>query len=634
MLKPARDILGAIIYLTCTAASLMGAFLLRFDYVIPARETPVALAGLYVFAPAKMVVFWAFRLHRKRWNAVSMHDLLRLLLANVCASMLATACTIFVVGPSFSRSVYAIDFVICLVLTGGMQCAMRLYRESIAGIFRQGKPGRKNILVYGAGSAGAMLAREVRQNPTVAYRIVGFIDDDPSKIGGTVLGGHRVLGAGRDVPRIVAHQRRRGTAIDQIVIAMPSAGGSAMREALANCRSAGIPSKTIPGLSELLEHQVLTRQIRDISVIDLLGRQPVSLDEAAIAKEITDKSVMVTGGGGSIGSELCRQIARFHPRTLVVLDQAESTLFFFERELRSQFPSIEIAAQIGDIRNQERIREILDRHSVDAVFHAAAYKHVPMMERSIIDAVENNVLGTLNVASAALQAGCSRFLMISSDKAVNPASIMGLTKRVAEVMVSTMPFDRSAGTRFISVRFGNVLGSNGSVVPIFQQQIAAGGPVTITHPEMRRYFMTIPEAVQLVLQAYSMGRGSEIFVLDMGEPIRILDLARNMIRLAGLEPEKDIEIRFTGLRPGEKLFEELRLNGENILATYHEKIKIFQSPGPSREYMKQWVGELRAVMRMRESRAVLAHLAKLVPEYRAISKDASESKALAAAIGD
>jgi FlaA1/EpsC-like NDP-sugar epimerase len=306
----------------------------------------------------------------------------------------------------------------------------------------------------------------------------------------------------------------------------------------------------------------------------------------------------------------------------VIFDQAETAAFFFERELRSRFPDLDIQTEVGDICHKNRVSDVMAGHQVDAVFHAAAYKHVPMMEHNVLEAVENNIFGTLTVARVALEQRCSHFLMISSDKAVNPTSVMGLTKRVAEIVLSALPFDGDPSpTKFISVRFGNVLGSSGSVVPIFQQQIEAGGPVTVTHPDMRRYFMTIPEAVQLVLQAYSMGDGSEIFVLDMGEPVRIVNLARNMIRLAGFEPEVDIAIRFTGLRPGEKLFEELCLEGEHVVPTPHSKIRIFSSPPPEGRVLSEWLNELRILHgTRRDGHAVLAHLAKLVPEYQPKSK--------------
>jgi FlaA1/EpsC-like NDP-sugar epimerase len=370
-------------------------------------------------------------------------------------------------------------------------------------------------------------------------------------------------------------------------------------------------------MSELLSGKVLVKQIREVSVEDLLGREPVQLDEERIREAITGRTVMITGAGGSIGSELCRQVSRFDPAKLVAFEQSETDLFRIEMELSQKFPSLRLQAEIGDIRDYTRVEEVIQRHSVQAIFHAAAYKHVPLMERHTIEAVRNNVIGTHNLVMAAYRNRVSSFLMISSDKAVRPANIMGLTKRIAELVVSSMPALRGgAATRFVCVRFGNVLGSNGSVVPIFKAQIAAGGPVTVTHPDMRRYFMTIPEAVELVLQASTMGNGSEIFALDMGAPVRILDLARNMIRLSGHEPDEDIPIRFTGLRPGEKLFEELRTDGDDLRPTYHEKIMIFTGRRLAYSEMQRWITELKGALNDRNVSAVLAKMKELAPEYQ------------------
>ncbi len=458
------------------------------------------------------------------------------------------------------------------------------------------------------------MVREIRSNPGLAYRAVGFLDDDVKKRRAE-FAGVPVLGCGREAPLIVDRYKGTTARIQEIVIAMPSATGREMREALANCRAAGVPCKTMPGVAELLTGKVLSSQIREVSVNDLLGREPVELDETMIRSSIQGRSIMVTGGAGSIGSELCRQIASFGPSSLVIFERAESDLFRIHYELANRFPDIEVVPQIGDVREYHRVEDVIRQYKVQSIFHAAAYKHVPMMEAHVIEAVKNNISGTYNVVRAAYYNGVSDFLMISSDKAVNPTNIMGLTKRVAELIVSAMPVTAEGGaTKFVSVRFGNVLGSNGSVVPLFKEQIAAGGPVTVTHPEMRRYFMTIPEAVQLVLQASTMGKGSEIFVLDMGEPVRIVELARNMIRLSGKESE--IEIRFTGLRPGEKLFEELVLEGENIQPTYHEKIRIFRGPRKDRAHMENWVKEIERLAASSDESRVVAHMAGLVPEYQ------------------
>jgi FlaA1/EpsC-like NDP-sugar epimerase len=389
-----------------------------------------------------------------------------------------------------------------------------------------------------------------------------------------------------------------------------------MSEALANCRTTGVQCKTIPGLGELLSGKVRVSQIREIALEDLLGREPVNLEHERIRQSVIGRAVMVTGAGGSIGSELCRQLLQFEPKCLVALDQAESDLFKIEMELNGKSSSVKVCPVIGDIRDYERMEEVVRQYGVTAIYHAAAYKHVPMMEHNLIEAVTNNVIGLYNMVEAGYRNGVREFVMISSDKAVNPTNIMGLTKRVSELVVSSMPRSDQGATRFVSVRFGNVLGSNGSVVPIFKSQIASGGPVTVTHPDMRRYFMTIPEAVQLVLQASIMGQGSEVFVLDMGEPVRILDLARNMIRLTGHEPDVDIPIRFVGLRPGEKLYEELATESDQVQPTRHEKIMIFSGLTVQRDFMERWMAELRTLIAERNRAGILAHMCEIVPEYQ------------------
>jgi FlaA1/EpsC-like NDP-sugar epimerase len=591
----------------------MIAFLLRFDFSVLPENADLLKIVLLLAVVIKLPVFVAAGLHRGWWQYVGIGDVFRVLRANIVASILLGAAVYLLVGPRFPRSICVIDLLLCFFMTGGLRFTVRVYNELLAAELPASQP--KGILIYGAGLAGATLAREIRANKELNYKIIGFLDDDVPKRGAVIMEA-RVLGGGRDAAMVVDHYKQRSTNVEEIIIAMPSATGRQMREAVANCRSAGVPCKTVPGLSDLLEGKVLSAQIRDLSVTDLLGREPVHLQEGCIRSTTYGRSVLVTGAAGSIGSELCRQIADFEPRRLVILDQAESDLFRIDLELKRRFPDLRVIPQIGNIRDGRSIDSLLERYPADSIFHAAAYKHVPMMEGHPLAAAETNVLGTWNLVRAAQRHGTSSFLMISSDKAVNPVNIMGLTKRVAELVVgSCSAGSRVTETKFVSVRFGNVLGSNGSVVPLFQEQIASGGPVTVTHPEVRRYFMTTREAVQLVLQASTMGKESEVFVLDMGEPIRIVDLARNMIRLSGLEPDDDIEIRYTGLRPGEKLFEELALKGENILSTYHEKIKIFKGPSFDSARIKLWLLELEALLRSQNEQAVVEHLRVLVPEY-------------------
>jgi len=608
------------------------AFLLRFDFSIPDVVDSLVLQTMVVALALKLPVFFLARLHATSWRFAGILDLWRVLIANATASaVFTTSGLLWHSWSGFPRAVGLIDFLVCFVATGGAQFAVRAYSEGrSATLFRR---GAKAVLVYGAGAAGRMLLREIQSNPSLGYDVVGFVDDDRSLRGSTVMN-VPVLGVGRNVSAIVDRYSARSIKIEEIIVAMPSASARQTREAIANCRSAGAACKTVPRFGELLAGKVLSSQIRNINLVDLLGREPVRLDEGRIHQNLVGRSVLITGAAGSIGSELCRQTARFGPAKLILFDQAESPLYDIELELRTQFASLDIAPVLGDIRDARWVAEVIRQHRVDSIFHAAAYKHVPMMEAHVTEAVKTNVLGTWNLVLAASRHRVSSFVMISTDKAVNPSSVMGLTKRVAELIVQAQ-LSSDFGTRFASVRFGNVLGSSGSVVPLFQRQIAAGGPVTITHPEMRRYFMTIPEAVGLVLQAATMCEDSQIFVLDMGEPVRIMDLATNMISLAGLMPHEDVEIRISGLRPGEKLFEELRTEGENISSTYHEKIKIFSGTRLTRKQLEGWLSPLTTLIEARDPQAIVRHLSSLVPEYQPprATRAHAEEPALSAAAG-
>jgi FlaA1/EpsC-like NDP-sugar epimerase len=519
---------------------------------------------------------------------------------------------------------------ICFLLTGAARFAPQIYSEAIGNGYSTASG--KGILIYGAGVAGTMLVREIRNNPRLGYNLLGFLDDDLSKRDATLMG-VPVLGTGRDAAQIVELFGKGPSRVQEIVIAIPSVNASQMQEVLANCRAAGVSCKSIPSHSELISGKLRNTQTEVLSPDDLLGREPVQLNEDRIRPYVTGRCVLVTGAAGSIGSELCRQIARFGPAKLIAFDQAESELFKLDLEVRKNFPSLDLRIEVGDIRDLQRLRNLIGREAVSSLFHAAAYKHVPMMEAHVLEAVKNNIVETWNVVRAASENRVSDFLMISSDKAVRPTNVMGVTKRIAELIVSAISPDGSdRGTKFVSVRFGNVLGSNGSVVPIFQAQIAAGGPITVTHPEVRRYFMTIREAVQLILQASTMSNGGEIFVLDMGEPVRIADLARNMIELSGFVPGQDIEIRYVGLRPGGKLFEELITEGENILPTYHEKIKVFQGPPLTRDAIQAWIERLSCLIEQADEIGVIEHMKALVPEYQP-DKKWQDNRTVARAVG-
>jgi FlaA1/EpsC-like NDP-sugar epimerase len=604
-----RRLLRMIILGVVVIDAMAAAFLLRFEFAIPAEKVPVLWEGILLALLVKLPLFRALRLDRGGWYNLELSDLKAQFVGNFVATAAFTIAAYALIGPKFPRSVYCIDLLVNFLITSCILLAIRLYNE----------PGRpremanaKCVLIYGAGIAGRTLLRDIQSRPSIGYRVIGYLDDDRSKRGHE-FGGVPVLGRGREAAAIVSRLRARGIEIEEIVVAMPSIDARRMNEALANCRAAQVRCKTVPALVELLTGKVLA-QVRDVSCEDLLGREPVQLELERIRSMIAGECVMVTGGGGSIGSELCRQVARFEPATLVVFEQSESDLYRIHRELTENFPRLQVVPELGTIRSLERISEVIEEHRVDVIFHAAAYKHVPMMEIHPLEAAVNNVCGTCNVAEAAFAHNVRSFVMISSDKAVNPTNIMGLTKRVSELLVSSMPRPKKGmGTKFVSVRFGNVLGSNGSVVPLFREQIAKGGPVTVTHPEMQRYFMTIPEAVQLVLEAAPLGNGGEIFVLEMGEPVKIVDLAKNMIQLSGKDPA-EIEIRFTGIRPGEKLFEEISTNDEDMLPTPHPKIKIFAGPAPSRQEMILWMNELRRLLDEHDRDGTVRHLASLVPE--------------------
>jgi FlaA1/EpsC-like NDP-sugar epimerase len=606
----------AIRQLSIVATSFWIAYLLRFDFVIPSSERHIFYAGLLITVSVKMLFCLLTGLELERlWPYQGFSELVRLLTTNVAWSVVSSLSIYAILGHEFPRSVYCLDLLVCVVLSGGARFGARFYREVRTG-WKQA-PGQKKLLIYGAGVAGITLLREIRNNPALGFQVIGFLDDDPRKKGAK-LAGVPVLGSGDSAARVVENYKKRGEEIREIVVAMPSASGRHIRAAVANGRAAGVPCRIVPGLGELISGKLAVGAMREISVTDLLGREPVALDMESVRRAIFGRVVLVTGAAGSIGSELCNQLAQYMPDRLIAFDQAESQLFFLEAELRKKYPALSIVVEVGDIRHPLQVGQVIEEYKVDSVFHAAAYKHVPLMERQICEAVRNNVIGTWNLAQAAWRGGVSSFLLISTDKAVNPSSIMGLTKRVAELIVSAHRSSGARGTptRFVSVRFGNVLVSNGSVVPIFEKQIAAGGPVTVTHPDMCRYFMTVQEAVQLVLKAGTMGQGSEIFVLDMGTPVKIVDLARNMITLAGFVPNEDIEIAFTGPRPGEKIFEELSLADENTVPTTHPEIRVFKGRQITFHELNPWISELQHLLWRRDSAAIIAHMSTLVPEYR------------------
>ncbi|MDI6449817.1 polysaccharide biosynthesis protein [Anaerobaca lacustris] len=567
----------------------------------------------------KLPVFGLFKQYRPWWRYVSISDLLGILRAALVSTLIIVTIWFAVMLQipavrkalppgiaAVSQGVFMADLFGTILLPAGLRMLIRLYHEE----FRTTEGGLlKRFLIVGAGNAGEGLLREILRMRIVRYDVIGFIDDDPAKQG-TSIHGIAVLGTVDQLPRICRERN-----IEEIAIAMPSATHQQLRRVIQLCEGAKVRFRTVPSITDIASGKLRVSQIRDVDINDLLGRRAVQLDLDSIEAFARDKTILVTGAGGSIGSEMCRQICQFGPERLLLVEQAENALFYVERDLRKRFAAVTIEPIVCNITDRSRVEDIFDRYRPAVVIHAAAHKHVPLMELNAGEAVKNNIAGTQVVADASDRHGVARFVMISTDKAVNPTSIMGSSKRIAEMYVQDL--SRTSETHFVTVRFGNVLASEGSVVPIFRKQIAEGGPVTVTHPEMKRYFMTIPEASQLVLQAATMGKGGEIFVLDMGEPVKIVDLAKELITLSGFRPGQDIEIVFTGLRPGEKLFEELRIEGEDMQRTRHPKIRIWRNKPMDRDRLRAGIDHLVELARRpdAEPQAIVAAVKDLVPEY-------------------
>jgi len=581
------------------------AYLLRFNFDLPLSFKNELWSTLIWVIPLQCGVFWAFSLYRGVWRYASVADLRRILFAVIAATaLIPLVLGLFRVSVVVPRAVLIIDPLLLMLMMGGSRLLYRMWKENLLyGSFHlQGEP----VLVLGAGEAGVALSKDLARN--VEWHQVGFLDDDPSKQGCT-LNGIKVLGKLEELTFWVEK-----TGVQQVIIAIPSGSHQQRKRAIQLCNQAEVQALTLPSFDDLMSGKVAVSQLRAIELDDLLGRDPVVLDDAGLHGLLTAQVVMVTGAGGSIGSELCRQIARFTPSKLMLFEQSEFALYTLEQELRQTFPALNFVCLVGDVRDAERVAEVMANHQPRAVFHAAAYKHVPMMEQhNAWQAIRNNVLGTWTVARAAQQHNVAKFVMISTDKAVNPTNVMGASKRLAELVCQAL--QPSGSTRFVMVRFGNVLGSTGSVIPKFRAQIAQGGPITVTHPEITRYFMSIPEAAQLVLQAGLMGQGGEIFVLNMGEPVKILDLARNMIVLNGLVPEKDIEIKFTGLKPGEKMYEELFRAGDIRKDTGHSDI-FAAVPGEADSALsEEQLQGLKHLSTEPDIAQMLAKIKELVPAY-------------------
>jgi len=605
------------------SGSLLASHLVRFEFVMSQPEWLLFLKLLPFVLVIKIALFYYFDLYTGMWRYTSLADLVNI----IKAASVSTLLIIFVILFSrmrfmgVSRSVFLIDWCFTILFVSGFRMFIRLYFEhtgegkslfdSLKNLTRR-RIGNKNLVIIGAGDCGEIMYREIRDNALLSYNVIGFLDDNPNKFDRKIHG-VPVLGKINEIRPIA-----KKMAIDEALIAIPSANSKQMRRIVDFCKDSEIDYKTIPGLGELINGRITVNTIREVAYRDLLGRDVVKLDVAKIGAYLENQCVLVTGAGGSIGSELCRQIGRFRPQYILLYERAESPLYEIELELKQVFEkkNIKIIPLLADILDQGQLEETFEKYKPNVVFHAAAYKHVPMLEMQPWKAVDNNILGTLKLVSVANQYKTDRFVFVSTDKAVRATNVMGATKRLAEMVVQSQNGCHNSQTHFMTVRFGNVVGSAGSVVPLFKKQIAQGGPLTVTHPEVTRYFMTIPEACQLILQAGAMGKGGEIFLLDMGTPIKIADMARDLIRFSGFEPDIDIKIEFIGMRPGEKLHEELITEGEGILPTNHEKILVLQGIDCSLDTVRHQLKELKITAQQREIDAIKLKLKEFIPDYQ------------------
>lgn len=598
------------------------AYLIRFEFILHQTEIRQFILVIPWLIPLKLSVFFMFGLYKGMWRYTSVRDFWRLLQACLF-SMLLIMAVVFAVYKfeGFSPAVFLLDAVLSFLFAGSLRMAIRSFFSSQtrlqAGLKYYSKARhRKRVLIIGAGDAGEKILREIFDNYQLHYDLVGFVDDDPRKQGRSIHG-VPILSSMEKLPVIVENEK-----IEEVLIAIPSASGEQMRRILDICKSSGVFYKTLPGIGEIIDGQVSVKILRDVRYEDLLGRPPVLLDIEGIRNYLDGRTVLVTGCGGSIGSELCRQIVRFQPRAIILLDANEANLFQIQMELQGEMHYQKCETVLGLVQDESLIHSVFQKYRPHVVFHAAAYKHVPMLERNPWEAVTNNILGSRIIMEMSLKHRVERFVLVSTDKAVQPINVMGASKRIAELLLQAY---QGNGTRFMAVRFGNVLGSSGSVIPLFRRQIEQGGPVTVTHPGVTRYFMTIPEASQLIIQAGAMGIAGEIFVLEMGTPVRIADMARDLIKLSGKEPDKDIRIIYIGLREGEKLHEKLMTTGESMVKTGHEKIYVLSANNAfnglkTQKAFHQWLNDelelLYNVARNHDSEAIKKKLQDIIPEYR------------------
>ncbi|MFX0548039.1 polysaccharide biosynthesis protein [Hathewaya histolytica] len=586
---------------------------LRFDFKVPEEYFQFFLYSTIPVILITVFFNWIFKLYKNIWKYASTDELLSITysvsLANLTVIVYSYLITYKLLKSSYYRfplTVLLIFWSLSIALLGGVRFLSRIMSRQEK--TKDSKCQLINLLVIGAGDAGALLMKEINKHGELKYNLVGFIDDDYDKKG-RHIGGIKVLGGREDIIRVC-----KKYAIEEIIVAMPSTDFATKTEILNICKKTKCKLKTIPGIYEIIEDKVSIKQIRDVNIEDLLGRDEVKLSNENIKDYIEDRTVLVTGGGGSIGSELCRQIIKFKPKELIILDIYENNAYDLQMELIREYPNLDIRVVIASIRELERLRNIFKEHRPNVVFHAAAHKHVPLMENNPGEAIKNNIVGTYNVAKCSSEFNVKKFVMISTDKAVNPTNIMGATKRFCEMIIQA--FDAVSSTEYVAVRFGNVLGSNGSVIPLFKKQIAKGGPVTVTHPEINRFFMTIPEASQLVIQAGAMAKGGEIFVLDMGKPVKIAELAKDLIELSGLKPNVDVKIEYTGLRPGEKLYEELLMDEKALESTEHKKIFIEQPREFDIKEIESNIEELLQTVKSGNPENIFSKMEEKVPTYR------------------
>ena len=597
--------------LLAIVAAVLGSYTLRFEFM--EQFDPYLLSALWMIGIAlltKPVVFYFFGMYKRLWSYASIQELKVIIFgvttSSVVVSLIMVICAIARVFPRYTRGVFIIDWLLTLILVGGIRFALRVIADSQNSLSKLQKQAHKRALIIGAGDAGAMVVRELQKNPELNLTPVGFLDDNLTKLSQQIHG-IPVVGTLTDIGRIIDNKK-----IDEVIIAIPSAGGKVIRLVADVCRLKGIPFRTMPGIYELIGGKVSVSRLREVDITDLLRRQPSYIKGELVGSVISGRLVLVTGAGGSIGREICRQIARWSPTGLILLGHGENSIFEALLEIQELFPTLPIFPVIADIRDYPRIESVFKKYHPEVVFHAAAHKHVPLMEMNIDEAINNNVMGTRNIVKACEKFAVKRLVMISTDKAIRPANVMGASKRFAEMIV--LDAARRTGNAYCVVRFGNVLGSRGSVVPLFKRQIARGGPITITHPDMKRYFMTIPEAVYLVLQAAGMSKGGETFILNMGQQVRIMDLAEDLIRLSGLEPGKDIEIVFTGIRPGEKLSEDLWEEGEQYIPTQHPDIFQFDDPANLRdEELQQKISELLHLAATGKTDEIITFVDQVIP---------------------